>query len=150
MPIDPQTLGRAVKQAQYRHHRALDTQLAAIGTSLAQWDALRAIARSPGASARVLAEETFQTQQAFGTLATRMQARGLIERTPGHGRAIEHRLTPHGQHILRAANDVADKVLTASFAALSEHERTVLLELLHRIGDRPDAVIEGTRERAGE
>jgi DNA-binding MarR family transcriptional regulator len=134
MGSELQALGRAIKQAQYRHHRTLDSRLAEVGTSLAQWDALRAIRRNPGAPARALAEETFQTQQAFGTLANRLAARGLIERTPGRGRAIEHRLTPEGARLLEAADRVADAVLTASFAALSSDERSTLLDLLARVG----------------
>ncbi|MBI0383988.1 MarR family transcriptional regulator, partial [Streptomyces albiflaviniger] len=43
MDADVQVLGRAVKQAQYRQHRALDSALGEVGTTLAQWDALRAI-----------------------------------------------------------------------------------------------------------
>ncbi|WP_433654505.1 MarR family winged helix-turn-helix transcriptional regulator [Nocardia sp. CA-128927] len=134
MSGDLQALGRAVKQAQYRHHRALDSRLAAVGTTLAQWDAMRAIARNPGSTARALAEETFQTEQAFGTLAGRLVARGLIERTSGRGRAIEHHLTAAGKKVLAAGNKVADAVLTDSFAALSTAERGTLLNLLQRIG----------------
>ncbi|WP_405164292.1 MarR family winged helix-turn-helix transcriptional regulator [Nocardia sp. NBC_01499] len=134
MAGDLQVLGRAVKQAQYRHHRALDSGLAAVGTTLAQWDALRAIDRDPGSSARALAERTFQTEQAFGTLASRLVARGLVERTPGRGRTIEHRLTVAGAKILAAGNKVADSVLADSFAALSAAERITLLNLLERVG----------------
>lgn len=134
MSGDLQAMGRAVKQAQYRHHRALDSRLATVGTTLAQWDALRAIDRNPGSSARALAEETFQSEQAFGTLAGRLVARGLIERTPGRGRAIEHRLTAAGAKILATGNEVADSVLADSFAALSPSERVTLLNLLRRVG----------------
>ncbi|MGW2661819.1 MarR family winged helix-turn-helix transcriptional regulator [Nocardia tengchongensis] len=131
---DLQALGRAVKQAQYRHHRALDSALSTIGATLAQWDALCAMDRNPGATARALAEETFQSEQAFGTLATRMVARGLIERTPGRGRAIEHHLTEAGAQALAAGNRIADEVLADSFADLSAAERATLLNLLRRIG----------------
>lgn len=86
VPVDLEELGRAVKEAQYRHHRALDTRLSAVGTTLAQWDALRAIARTPGASAHELAVATFQGDQSFGTLASRLAAQHLIERRPGRGR----------------------------------------------------------------
>ncbi len=93
MPVEGQVLGTAVKQAQYRQHRMLDSRLAEVGTTLAQWDALRAISRSPGASARALAADTFQSEQAFGTLAGRLAAQHLIDRRPGRGRSIEHHLT---------------------------------------------------------
>ncbi|MEE1783498.1 MarR family winged helix-turn-helix transcriptional regulator [Streptomyces sp. SP17BM10] len=130
-----QVLGRAVKQAQYRQHRALDTALAAVGTTLAQWDALRAIGRSPGASARALAAATFQSEQAFGTLAGRLTAQGLVERTPGHGRRIEHHLTPAGEQVLAAGHRVADEVLAECFAPLAPGDRATLLDLLRRLGE---------------
>ncbi|GAA2780739.1 MarR family transcriptional regulator [Kitasatospora paracochleata] len=128
-----QALGRAIKQAQYRQHRALDTALATVGTTLAQWDALRAISRSPGASARTLAAATFQTEQSFGTLAGRLTQQGLVERRPGHGRRIEHHLTPAGEHTLAAGHKVADEVLADCFSTLPESDRTTLLGLLERL-----------------
>lgn len=133
MPVKLEILGRAIKQVQYRHHRALDSRLAAVGSTLAQWDALRAISRGPGASAHTLALETFQSDQAFGTLANRLEAQGLIERRPGEGRRIEHHLTPAGQQILEAGHEVAHEVLKTSFASVTERERVVLLELLQRV-----------------
>ncbi|MCX5060197.1 MarR family winged helix-turn-helix transcriptional regulator [Streptomyces sp. NBC_00201] len=128
-----QELGRAVKQAQYRQHRALDSALSAIGTTLAQWDALRAISRSPGASARELAAATFQTEQAFGTLVGRLTAQDLAERRPGRGRRIEHHLTPVGEQVLAAGHKVADEVLAACFSALPDADRATLLDLLQRL-----------------
>ncbi|MEU5382573.1 MULTISPECIES: MarR family winged helix-turn-helix transcriptional regulator [Kitasatospora] len=126
-------LGRAVKKVQYRQHRALDTALTAAGTTLAQWDALRAVGRRPGASARELATATFQTEQSFGTLAGRLLAQGLITRTPGHGRRLEHHLTPAGQALLATGEQIADTVLTDHFAPLTPEERTTLLHLLHTL-----------------
>lgn len=133
-PADLEELGRAVKEAQYRHHRALDTRLAAVGTTLAQWDALRAIARTPGASAHELAVATFQGDQSFGTLASRLAAQHLIERRPGRGRRIEHHLTEAGERVLTAGRAVTRDVLAASFGPLDETERATLLGLLRRIG----------------
>jgi DNA-binding MarR family transcriptional regulator len=133
MAANLETLGRAVKQVQYRHHRALDTRLATAGTTLAQWDALRAISLNPGASAHALAVETFQSDQSFGTLANRLAAQDLITRRAGRGRRIEHRLTPAGKRILNAGRPIAEGVFAASFAQLSEKERSTLLDLLLRI-----------------
>ncbi len=128
-----------MKQAQYKQHRALESRLAAAGTTLAQWDALRAISRTPGAAARPLAAATFQSEQAFGTLAGRLAALGLIERRPGHGRRIEHYLTPAGEETLAAGHRIADEVLATCFAALSPTDRTTLLDLLGRIDSDPGA-----------
>ncbi|MER7840751.1 MarR family winged helix-turn-helix transcriptional regulator [Streptomyces sp. NPDC096040] len=136
MHDDLQVLGRAVKQAQYRQHRAMDSALSAVGTTLAQWDALRAIDRSPGASARELAAATFQSEQAFGTLVGRLAAQGLVERRPGHGRRIQHHLTPDGERVLAAGHGVAREVLAGCFAGLTAAERTTLLELLRRLNEQ--------------
>ncbi|MFJ9115380.1 MarR family winged helix-turn-helix transcriptional regulator [Streptomyces sp. NPDC102394] len=133
--VQLQLLGRAVKQTQYRQHRALDSALAEVGTTLAQWDALRAISRTPGASARELAAATFQTEQAFGTLVGRLTAQGLVDRRPGRGRRIEHHLTGAGERVLEAGHPVADAVLEECFAGLGEEERAVLLKLLQRLNE---------------
>lgn len=132
---DLETLGRRIKQVQYRHHRALDAGLATVGTTLAQWDALRAIDRNPGASAHALAVETFQSDQSFGALANRLAEQGLIERRPGHGRRIEHRLTAAGRQTLAAGHPVAEAVFRSSFRDLSPEERSTLLALLLRIAN---------------
>lgn len=133
MTDELQVLGRAVKQAQYKQHRALDSRLGAAGTTLAQWDALRAISRAPGAPARALAAATFQSEQAFGTLAGRLSALGLVDRRPGVGRRIEHYLTPSGEETLAAGHRIADEVLASCYAYLDPSDRTTLLGLLDRI-----------------
>src|ERR1700709_470558 len=99
---DQQQTGRLLKRAQWRNHRATDRALATIGSSLAQWDALRAISESPDSSAHDLAIVTFQSDQAFGTLANRLEAQGLIARTSGRGRRVEHALTAEGARMLKA------------------------------------------------
>jgi DNA-binding MarR family transcriptional regulator len=134
MPTDLQALGRAVKQVQWRHHRALERRLVAIGSSLVQWDALRAIDRDPGASAHELAAATFQSDQAFATLAQRLLALGVIERRAAHGRRLEHHLTPEGERVLAQGSAIADEVLAESFAPLKTAEQRQLLELLIRLG----------------
>ena len=130
MPVDE--LGRAVKQLQYRHHRGLDRRLREVGTSLAQWDALRAISRRPNASAHALAEVTFQSDQSFGSLAKRLRKRGLIDRVEGPGRAIRHRLTPAGEAMLKKGHAAAAEVLEASFGPLSPRQRQDLYRLISR------------------
>jgi DNA-binding MarR family transcriptional regulator len=125
-------LGRAVKQLQYRHHRGMDQRLRQAGTSLAQWDALRAISRRPNSSAHALAELTFQTDQSFGALASRLVRAGLIERKAGRGRAIWHRLTPKGQSVLKKGYDVIGDVLEGSFGPLSRRQREQLYRFLKR------------------
>ena len=133
MPSDLQPLGHAIKRVQYRHHRTVDAALIEIGTTLAQWDALRAIARNPDSSSHKLAGLTFQTDQSFGALANRMVDRDLIRRVAGEGRAILHHLTPEGERMLAVGSKVVDRLLTASFAPLNKTERQQLQALLAKL-----------------
>ncbi|MFL6074901.1 MAG: MarR family winged helix-turn-helix transcriptional regulator [Mycobacteriales bacterium] len=134
MAPELQDVGLAVKRVQHRHHRALDARLSAeLGISLVQWDALRHIDRNPGSSLHGLAELTFQTDQSFGALAARLVRRGLVERVPGSGRALRHRLTPAGTELLRKGGAIVDGVLAESFQPLSATEVATLHVLLTRL-----------------
>jgi DNA-binding MarR family transcriptional regulator len=134
MPATPQSTGRILKRAQYRNHRAADRALRDLGTTLVQWDALRAISESPDSSAHDLAVTTFQSDQAFGTLANRLEAQGLIERSSGHGRRVEHRLTGAGHEMLGEGLAITSRVSAQSFAGFSADELSTLHALLSRVG----------------
>lgn len=123
-------LGLSVKRLQMRHHRALNDALAPLGGSLVQWDALRHLDQNPQVSLHGLAQLTFQTDQSFGALAARMIENGLIERLPGPGRAVRHRLTERGAKLLHAGGEIADRVLAESFSPLTQAQRATLQTLL--------------------
>jgi len=136
----PGDVSLAVKRLQYRHHRALSRALAPLGLSLVQWDTLRHLHRRPDASLHELAVLTFQTDQSFGSLATRMAERGLIERVPGPGRAVRHRLTAEGARLRAEGQDLVDAVVESSFRDLSQAQLDQLGELLDRaLGPDPTA-----------
>lgn len=126
----PTDVALAVKRLQHRHHRALSKALASLGLSLPQWDTLRHLHRHPDASLHDLAVLTFQTDQSFGSLAARMVDRALIERVPGPGRAVKHRLTGEGERLRAAGQKLVDEVFARSFAGLTEHQLDQLGELL--------------------
>ncbi|GGT22043.1 MULTISPECIES: MarR family winged helix-turn-helix transcriptional regulator [Streptomyces] len=130
MTTDLEALGQAIKRAQYRNHRAADAALREIGVTLVQWDALRAIDRMPGASGHDLAVATFQSDQAFGTLANRLVARGLITRSAGRGRRLEHTLTEAGRAALESGRHLLGDVLRELFAPLDETQRQALSQAL--------------------
>jgi len=125
-----QDVGLSVKRLQMRHHRAVNAELAPLKISLVQWDALRHLDQNPGASLHDLARLTFQSDQAFGTLAGRMIDRGLIERLPGPGRAVRHQLTDKGRELRRAGDQIVNRVLGESFAALTPAQLAAFDELL--------------------
>lgn len=130
-------IGAAVKRLQVRHHRAMTAALAPLDISPVQWDALRHLHQHPGASLHDLAGLTFQTDQSFGTLAGRMIDRGLIERVPGPGRAVQHRITTKGNELRIAADDIVESVLGASFGSLSMAELEQFDALLRRLMPPP-------------
>ena len=119
MTNDIGEIGRSIKRLQMRHHRALNASLAPLGLTIVQWDALRHIDENPGASLHLLAELTYQSDQAFGTLASRMSERGLIERVVAPGRAVQHRLTKEGASLRLRGNERVARTLASSFSALS-------------------------------
>jgi DNA-binding MarR family transcriptional regulator len=126
-------IGLSVKRLQMRHHRTVNERLAPLGLSIVQWDALRHLHENPEASLHDLAQLTFQTDQSFGTLATRMIDRGLIERVPGPGRAVRHRLTDKGDDLREKAGQIVGETLTESFAALTDEELQTFGDLLARV-----------------
>ncbi|MCU1614885.1 MAG: transcriptional regulator, MarR family [Frankiales bacterium] len=140
MQRHPAEVGLAVKRLQHRHHRAASRALAPLGLSLVQWDTLRHLHQQSDASLHDLALLTFQTDQSFGSLAARMVDRGLIERVPGPGRAVKHRLTEEGARLRAAGQDILDAIATSSFAALSADQLDQLGQLLDTaLGPDPTA-----------
>ena len=133
MNVALQDLGRAVKRLQHRLHGRLDPAMAEIGTTLAQWDALRTIESSAGASGHVLATLTFQTDQSFGALISKLIKQRLIKRHPGVGRALFYTLTDQGRRVLTDGSRVVDDVLEEGFRELSTAERTKLFKLLLKV-----------------
>lgn len=133
MTVDLSTLGLTLKRAQYRNHRAAEAALREIGVTLVQWDALRAIDRMPDASGHDLALATFQSDQAFGMLASRLVARGLVTRTPGRGRRVLHALTPDGHSALHDGQRITSGVLAELFSPLTTPEQRQLERLLTKL-----------------
>jgi DNA-binding MarR family transcriptional regulator len=133
MAMSVAELGLAVKRLQVRNHRAASEALKPLDVTLVQWDALRHLDAHPGASLHDLALLTFQTDQAFGTLAARLEARGLIRRVNGAGRAIRPELTTEGERVFAAGREVTERVVRHSFAPLSPDERALLGDMLERL-----------------
>jgi DNA-binding MarR family transcriptional regulator len=126
-------IGLSVKRLQMRHHRALNAALAEHDLTLAQWDALRHLDKHPDASLHDLAQLTFQSDQAFGTLAARMIDGGLIERVTGPGRAVKHQLTAKGQTLRKAGFKLVERILEKSFETLSPKQLATFGDLLEQV-----------------
>jgi DNA-binding MarR family transcriptional regulator len=127
-------VGLAVKRLQWRHHREASAALAPIGLSLPQWDVLRHLHAHPDATLHALAELTFQTDQSMGAMAARMIDRGLLERRPGPGRAVRHRITDAGERARAAGVGIMADVLAGTLGALGREELATLHRLLLKAG----------------
>jgi len=123
-------LAREIKRLQWRHHRELDRRMRAIGSTIVQWDVLRALSVDPNASGHDLALATFQSDQSLGQMIRRMEARGLITRSNPQGRRWLHQITPSGAEILAAGHSFAAEIFEQSFGKLSHEQRQQLAELL--------------------
>jgi len=128
-----QRTGLAVKRLQMQHHRGANAALAELDITIVQWDALRHMDLNPGASLHDLARLTFQTDQSFGALAVRMEARGLVERVPGPGRAVRHQLTAKGREVREAGAALLDRVLAESFDRITPEEHAALDRILAKL-----------------
>jgi DNA-binding MarR family transcriptional regulator len=133
MTVDLEHLGRSLKRAQDRDHRALDAALRPLGISLVQWDALKAIGQNPGASSHELALATFQSDQACGTLAGRLVGAGWVVRHGGEGRRLSHHLTEAGRSIHARGRVLVSEELQHLFERLSESDRSTLQGLLGKL-----------------
>jgi DNA-binding MarR family transcriptional regulator len=139
-------LGLTIKKIQHRHHRSMDERLHPLGITFVQWNALREISRHPGQPLHHLAQATFNSDQAFGTLAARLVDRGYVTRHEGKGRAIIHELTPVGSKLLRQGNVSMLDMLRKSFGSLRHSEQRALSVLLQKVLDAG----EGHRTRRSE
>jgi DNA-binding MarR family transcriptional regulator len=128
-----QETGLLVKRLQMQHHRAVNAELAPLDISIVQWDALRHLHENPAASLHDLALLTFQTDQSFGALANRLIARQLIERVPGPGRAVRHRLTAKGDRLRVTCGEIVDRVLQQSLEPLTQAQRDTFNSLLRKL-----------------
>lgn len=126
-------LGRSIKRVQDSHHRRLDAALTTLGISLVQWHALREIENHPNSSQLRLAELTFNSAQAFGTLITRMERAGLVKRKSAGGRAFSINVTAKGSELLQQGRKLVLSELDRSFGSLTEKECKALQTLLDKI-----------------
>jgi DNA-binding MarR family transcriptional regulator len=125
-----QNLGLSIKHLQQRHHIKANRRLASLGISLVQWDTLRHIQQNPDASMHALAQMTYQSDQAFGTLADRMTKKNLIMPRAGTGRAIHLGLTKQGLKFFTQGEEIMEQVLSETFNQLSSEQLSELGEIL--------------------
>ncbi|MFQ4135864.1 MarR family winged helix-turn-helix transcriptional regulator [Nodosilinea sp. PGN35] len=87
---------------------AFNAALAEVGLSAAQWDILRLLHHSPGASGADIARYARVTPQAVTTMLRRLEKAGLLRRQAANkGRAVGSYLSPRGEAALREGDRIA-------------------------------------------
>ena len=105
------------------------------GITPVQYAALTAAQRQPGLDQRTLASTIGFDTSTIGGVIDRLERRGLIERerSSTDGRAQHIRTTPAGAKLIEAAIEQAKAGERQLLASLSEAERAILVELLHKV-----------------
>ncbi len=122
-----------LRRAQLRKQVACEAALAEVGLTLPQWGMLYAVATEPDSSTHALAVFIGQSDQSAGAVVARLQQRGLLERRPGAGKAILHRITPEGDDLVRRCNRTVEDVMTRLLAGLTDQARQALRTSLESV-----------------
>jgi DNA-binding MarR family transcriptional regulator len=111
----------------------LDTALAPIGLTTAQWGALRIISENPGSSGADISRFAFVSPQAAATMLQRLeQAKLITRRPPKKGRVLETYLTQRGEELLREGDNIVDETEARFFSNFTLGEQKEFNELLLR------------------
>lgn len=124
-----------LRRAQLRKQMACEAALARVGVTLPQWGMLYAAAAEPDSSTHALALFIGQSDQSAGAVVVRLEQRGLIERRPGVGKAILHRITPQGDELLRRCNTIVEEVMDHLLAGLTDESLRALQASLRSIAE---------------
>jgi DNA-binding MarR family transcriptional regulator len=124
-----------LRRAQLRKQTACEAALARVGMTLPQWGILYAVAAEPDSSTHALALFTGQSDQAAGAVVLRLEQRGLLERRPGFGKAILHRLTPDGGELARRCEAIIEDVMTRLLSGLDDQALRTLRTSLQSIAE---------------
>lgn len=124
-----------LRRAQLRKQMACEAALARVGMTLPQWGMLHAVVVEPDSSTHALALFTGQSDQAAGAVVTRLEQRGLLERRPGVGKAILHRITPEGDELARRCNTLVEDVMTRLLDGLGGRTLRTLRTSLESIAE---------------
>ncbi|MBC8873668.1 MAG: MarR family transcriptional regulator [Planctomycetes bacterium] len=125
--------------------RAIDlrsrTLLQDYGLTAPQLTSLHAISRLQPVKAGGVAKEIHLGQPTVTGILTRLEHRGLIQRTRGERdrRSLNVRLTEEGERVLRDAPSLLQDQFLQKLAELKEWERTQILATLQRIAGMMDA-----------
>lgn len=101
----------------------------------AQYPLLNHLSKNPDATQQELADMLFVSPASVAQSTKRLQAAGLLEKTPDPGNMRKNRLrvTPEGQTVVDSIRDSIESVDVQTFRGFSEEEKASLSNLLNRM-----------------
>ena len=89
----------------------------------------------PDSSTHALALFIGQSDQSAGAVVARLEQRGLLERRPGAGKAILHKITPDGAELVRRCNAIVEDVMAGLLTGLTDRSLRELRTSLQSIAE---------------
>ena len=131
-------VGYLVKRVQLALRTRLDSTLAGLDLTTAQYAVLYHLAHSPGASSAELARLSFVTPQTMIRLVRGLERRHLLVRrpSPGDPHTLQARLSKDGARLLRLAQREVDTIHERMLGNLSRSEAEKLATWLTYLATR--------------
>ena len=128
-------------------HRALNLLLADLDLSLAQHEILITIRRHSGLTQRELSESLLVVKSNATALLKKLEARGLVRRTPDSrdSRIKRLSLTRRGTATVEASFAVQNRVIKAMASVMTDQELATTAGIMERVGGAIDQLIEAER-----
>ncbi len=135
-------VGFATSRAAVALKLAFAQHMAPLGLKAVEFSALVLIATNPGLNQKQLGNALALSAPNLAVILDRLAGRGLVERVRGIVDRREHRLelTAAGAELTARAEGVAGTMEREALQGLSDAERALLIELLHKVAaTRPDS-----------
>ena len=125
-------------------HRALNLLLGELDLSLAQHEILVTIRQRSGLTQRELSEHLLLIKSNATALLQKLEARGLVRRTPDaeDSRIKRLSLTRKGDELVQRSYTMQTRVINAMVSVMSNDELELTSDIMGRVGHAIDKLIE--------
>lgn len=133
----------AVGRTNLKVHRALNLLLGELDLSLAQHEILVTIRRHNGLTQRELSEQLLVVKSNATALLQKLEARGLVERSPDpdDSRIKRLTLTRSGDALVAKSFAVQTRVVEAMTSVMTDEELEMTGDVMGRVGDAVERLI---------